>query len=385
MSFLPSPARCCAALALGLLLIPVHAGTPKIEGEDVSASLEGLRAKAGLPGIVCMAFQEGEVVAWGAAGVRAQGSEDPMTIDDPVHMGSCAKAMTSTMIAHLIEQEVLTWETTLAQAMPEFAGGVDEGYHDITIETFLKHQAGIAERRRPEIAAHHGLLQSLKGTPQEVRLKVLAQVLSTPPSPSAEGAFDYSNFGYMVAGAMVETLTKTTWEELMAKELFGPLEMTSAGIGSPSGEHVPVGHTFEDGSYQALPPGPGGALPEAMGPAGLAHCNLKDWGIFVAEHLAGERGDDGLLTAANYQRLHTDHGGSKYAAGWGLGHHIWSWGEAKTITHNGSDNTWLSLVFAIPEWDLTIMVATNCASPTANTTIEAAKKLLLKTVGFSKD
>lgn len=385
MTILPRPTRCSAALALGLFLLPLHAGTADNEGEDISAALETLRAKASLPGLVAMAIQDGEIVAWGAAGARAQGSEEPISIDDPMHMGSCAKAMTSTMVAHLIEQGVLTWETTLAEAMPEFAKRIDPGYHDVTIEAFLKHQAGIAERRRPEVAAHHGALESMQGKPKDVRLEVLALVLSTPPSPSAAGAFDYSNFGYMTAGAMVETLTKTPWDELIARELFRPLEMKSAGVGSPSGPQAPVGHTFENDTYTALPLGPGGALPEAMGPAGLIHCNLKDWGTFVAEHLAGERGDDGLLKAETYQRLHTDHRGSKYAAGWLLGHHHWGWGDAKTITHNGSDNTWLSLVFAMPEWDLTIMVASNCFSPEAGTIMEEVKQLLLKTTGFSKD
>lgn len=220
-----------------------------------------------------------------------------MTIDDPMHMGSCAKAMTATMIARLVEQQVLTWETTIAEAMPEFAKTIDPGYHTITIEALLKHQAGIAERRRPEIAAHQEALETMRGTPREVRRKIHARVLSMSPSPSAEGAFDYSNFGYMTAGAMVETLTKKTWAELMTQELFEPLEMKSAGIGSPSGPDVPVGHTIENDQLEPLPPGPGGFLPDAMGPAGLVHCTLRDWAKFVAEHMAGERDDEGLVQA----------------------------------------------------------------------------------------
>ncbi len=374
-----------SSVALGLLLGSLHADDSSPGGENLSATLEEYRAGAGVPGVVALAMQDGEVVAWGAAGVRAHGADAAMTIDDPMHMGSCAKAMTSTMIAHLIEKEVLTWETTIAEAMPELAKSIDPGYHEVTIEALLKHQAGIAERRRPEIAAHHGALRAMEGTAPEVRREILAKVLATPPSPSAEGAFDYSNFGYMTAGAMVETLTKTPWEELMAKELFGPLKMKSAGVGSPSGSDVPVGHVLEGDRFEPLPPGPRGALPDAMGPAGLVHCNLRDWSTFVAEHMAGERGDDGLLKAETYKRLHRDHGGSKYAAGWGLGRQTWSWGEGKTITHNGSDTTWYSFVLAIPEVDLTVLVATNSAGIGATALIPRVQELLLSTAGFGKD
>jgi CubicO group peptidase (beta-lactamase class C family) len=41
----------------------------------------------------------------------------------------------------------------------------------------------------------------------------------------------YSNRGYIVAGAMLERLTKRSWEELMRQRLFQPLKMTSASFG----------------------------------------------------------------------------------------------------------------------------------------------------------
>lgn len=374
-------------LALSLLCVPVHAGAGSQgvgsqEGEDLSEALDEIRVEAGLPGVVAMAIHGGEVLFWGASGVRAQGSETPITINDPMHMGSCAKAMTSTMVAHLIEQGVLSWETTIAEALPEMAKTIDEGYHGITIEALLKHQAGIAERRRTEISSHHGALAEMEGSPTEVRKQILQLVLATPPSPSAAGSFDYSNFGYMTAGLMVEQLTQKTWGELMREQLFEPLKMTSAGIGSPGGTDVPVGHLLEVDTLRPLDPGPGGALPDAMGPAGLVHCSLRDWGRFIDAHLTGARGKDGFLKSKTVKRLHRDHGGSGYAAGWVLGQHQWSGGQAKMLWHNGSDNTWMSYVAMIPEHRLTLLIATNCASPQADPAIQLLRTLLLDASGF---
>jgi CubicO group peptidase (beta-lactamase class C family) len=374
-----------STVALGLLLASLHSVRENPGGEDISAALELARAEANVPGVVAMAVQDGEVIAWGAAGERAMGKKDPLTIHDPMHLGSCTKSMTSSLVARLIEKEVLTWETTIAEAIPEFATKIDEGYHTVTIEELLKHQGGIAERRRPKVAEFHGKMAEMEGDPVDVRREVLAMVLALPRSPSAPGSFDYSNYGYMTAGAMIETITGKSWEELMVEELFKPMGMESAGIGSPSGEGVPVGHrTIGGGVHIPLKPGPGGALPDCMSPAGLAHSNLLDWSRFVGEHLAGERGEDGFLTAENYQRMHKDPGGSGYAAGWGLGKFAWSWGSGTTIEHNGSDNTWYSFVMGIPEVDLTILVAVNCAGDGAGKVTPLARDLLLTAAGFKE-
>ena len=376
------PTQLLLLIALAVSTGPLHAGGPTAVDNDISGALEPLRAAAEAPGVVAMALKDGEVVAWGAAGVRAQGSDSPIMIDDPMHLGSCAKAMTSTLIAHLIEEDVLSWDTTIAEAMPEFAKKIDAGYHGVTIEALMKHQAGIAERRRPEIQELHGPLQTMKGSPQDVRLEILAQVMATPPSPSAAGSFDYSNFGYMAAGAMVETLTETSWEELMVEMLFKPLELKSAGVGSPSGIDVPVGHTLVDEKLVALPAGPDGIVPNALGPAGLVHSNLRDWGRFVDEHLAGDQGYDGFLMAESYQRLHQDHGGSGYAAGWGVGPQELGSGTARGLTHTGSDGSWFSFVLAYPEEDLTILIAANSAGPKVGGLIRPTQKLLLTAAGF---
>jgi len=37
--------------------------------------------------------------------------------------------------------------------------------------------------------------------------------------------------GYVIVGAMIEKVTKSSWEKEIQKEIFGPLGMTSAGFG----------------------------------------------------------------------------------------------------------------------------------------------------------
>src|SRR5688572_1934976 len=97
------------------------ATTRAASAESLDDLLEPIRAKHKLPGLVAAIVEGDDVVAIGAAGVRKLGSPEPMTIDDHVHLGSCTKAMTATMLARLVERKQLTWESTVAEVFPDLA------------------------------------------------------------------------------------------------------------------------------------------------------------------------------------------------------------------------------------------------------------------------
>jgi len=375
------------ALSSALLLsTPLFAAAPprahdELEGEDLSELLVEIRAEKEVPGLVAMVILEGEVLAWGAAGVRVAGEDEPMSIHDPIHLGSCSKAMTSTLAATLVEAELLRWESTLGELLPELAGDIDPAYRSVTLEELLQHRGGIAERRRPEVAALHQNLAQLEGSAVETRLEILTRVLQHAPQPPSPTGYDYSNFGYMTAGMMMEAVTRKPYEELMVERLFTPLKMESAGIGSPHGEGVPVGHRLKGKRWEPLPPGPGGALHRALGPAGLLHSNLEDWGRFLAEHVRGEKGESEFLSVASYERMHADPG-SGYGAGWLLGRHRRGDGEAPSLAHNGSDGTWHSLCLVVPEAELIVMSAANASNTAGDSATRLAQNLMLRCAGF---
>ncbi len=325
---------------------------------DVSADLEKLRAASDLPGMACMAVRNGKLVGFGVAGVRSVKTKEKIEIDDPFHMGSCTKAMTSTLAAVLIEQGKLSWGTTIADGLPKLAKDFHPRYHDVTIELLLRHQGGIAERANPQLSGLVKKFPALKGTPVEQRREIASMVLKGAPTKPIGKGMEYSNYGYMTAAAILERISGRSWEELMVAEVFKPMGLKSAAIGSPPGKHHPVGHQKKDGKWQALDLGPGGQLPECMSPAGLVHMNLRDWATFVTQHIQGHKGSDkGLISSKSFRRLHTDTGKSGYVAGWGIGKRPWAKGEI--WTHAGSDGTWFSVVWAAPKLDLVLLAVSN--------------------------
>src|SRR5204862_5153861 len=102
-----------------------------------------IRERFHVPGMVGAVVHGDRVVAVGAAGVRRADLPDPITVDDQVHIGSCTKAMTATLLARLVEEKRLNWTSTVGDVFPEMAGAFDPDSRDITLEQLLTHRSGL--------------------------------------------------------------------------------------------------------------------------------------------------------------------------------------------------------------------------------------------------
>ncbi len=155
----------------------------------------------------------------------------------------------------------------------------------------------------------------------EQRRQLVAEILASPPVHEKGTAFLYSNAGYVVAGAALERLTGTPWEELVREQVLAPLGLRSAGFGAPgtaSAVDQPYGHLNPIGATRPphpMPPGPLADNPLFLGPAGTLHLSIDDLAAYLREHMNGESGAGTLLSAESYRRLHRAVG-DRYALGW---------------------------------------------------------------------
>lgn len=349
-------------LAALLVLAPAHpvrAGEPKYD--DLSAFLEPLRANAGLPALAAAVVMGGKIKTVGAVGVRKFGAKAPVTVDDRFHLGSCTKAITATLIAKLVEDGKLTWNTTPAEVFPELSESINEGFRSVTIRHLLCHRAGLPGESSPPGMT---LLQvhALPGSSRQQRLEYARLMLAAPPAYAAGSKYVYSNAGYAIAGAMAERVMDQPWETLMAEQVFGPLGITSAGfgaMGSPGKIDQPWQHRLVDGKMLPIGPAPLADNPPAIGPAGTVHMNVADWARFVADHVNEGRKKGRLLKPVTYRTIHKAPFGGEYAYGWIVAPRPWAKGDA--LTHAGSNNSNYAVVWAAPKRGFAVLVMTNVA------------------------
>jgi len=339
---------------------------------NLQAVLEEIRAEAELPALAGMLIVGDEIVEIAATGVRTLGDPTPVTMDDKWHIGSNTKAMTATLAGIFVERGLIEWSTTIEDVFPELRGQIRSEFLDVRLDELLSHTAGVSNNffETPFWATSRETEAPLK----EQREVWVPQLLSLEPGAS-RGAFAYSNSGYVVAGAMLERLTGESWERLMQREIFQPLGMNGAGFGPPGDPEAaadqPRGHQGQGNSARPVY----ADNPPALGPAGTVHVSLPQHAHFLIAHMKGAQGEDGIVTAATFKKLHTPFPESNYAQGWGVAEREWARGS--TLTHNGSNTMWFHTVWVAPERDIAIAAATNIAGENAPGAVDRAVGAIL--------
>jgi D-alanyl-D-alanine carboxypeptidase len=316
---------------------------------------ESARSESGAPAVGILRWQDGELRI-GVAGIREQGEEAQVTVDDLWHIGSNTKSMTATLVARLAEQGVISWDDTIGDVLGAQIETINPQFEGLNFRHLLSHRSGIASNVNM-VQMFQFRAQQVSGRAMgEQRIDYAAAVLGGDAAATPVEAFLYSNAGYVVAATMLEQITGESWEDLLTREVFNPLDMTSAGFGSPGTAETidqPRGHVRGMlGGLSARTPGPTADNPLVMGPAGTVHASLGDMAKYMSMHLAGARGEDTTyLSRESWQILHTAPFDGDYAMGWGV--------RGDTLLHAGSNTMWLVQFILNPDENLAVAVAFN--------------------------
>jgi CubicO group peptidase (beta-lactamase class C family) len=351
---------------------------PAVGDPAVTQALKPIRQKFNVPAMAAAVVTSDGIRFAGAVGVRKRGTEIPVGLNDLWHLGSDGKAMTSTLIARLVERGQLKWDSTLGEVFPDLAPQMNPVFQKVTLLELLSHRAGLP--------ANLNLADYLGSDARSLRLRAVREELAKQPQSAPGSTFAYSNLGYIIAAAVVEKVTGKPWESEIADEVFHPLQMKSAGFGgtgTPGQIDQPWPHT-EDG-LPTSENGPDMDNPPVMGPAGRVHCSIQDWARFVQDQLRGARGESALLKPESYQTLQTPPFGGDYGLGWIVVTRSWAGGKA--LNHSGDNTMNFANVWVAPQKNLAILVCVNQSGDTAfKATDEAVGALigLLKKQDSSK-
>jgi CubicO group peptidase (beta-lactamase class C family) len=358
-----------AILPFGGLAAGKDAPRPLPAPRTLNELLEPIRAKHKLPALAAAVVATEGIQAIGATGVRRAGHDEPVTINDLWHLGSCTKAMTATLVARLVEQGKLRWTTSLGETFPELKKTMDPAWPAVTLEQLLRNRGGA-----PQDSVLGDLYEQLrqhKGTPSQARRLLLERVLKHAPDYPPGSKMQYSNANFVIAGHVAEVVVGVPWEDLIRREVFEPLGITSAGFGAPGhaggGADEPWGHE----AGKPVVPGPDADNPVVIGPAGNVHMSLGDWGRFIRAHLLAARGEPvtgmeakPLLTPESWRKLHAAPADGDYAMGWMVLTRPWAKGDRPgdsgyVLTHKGSNTLWFCVTWLAPERGFAVLVTSN--------------------------
>lgn len=175
--------------------------------------------------------------AWGLAD-RAAGT--PVTLDTRFRLGSMNKMFTAVAVLQLVEAGRLSLEGSVGQSLP---GYPNADIAKVTIRQLLTHAGGTGDIFGPAFDQHR---RSLKTHDDYVRLYG-ARGPTHPPGQ----AHEYSNYGYVLLGAIIERASGLAYEDYVARHVFAPAGMHDTGA-LPEDVDVPGrarAYTRKDGAW----------------------------------------------------------------------------------------------------------------------------------------
>ncbi len=190
---------------------------------ELSRWVETAMKELGVPGVSIGLVQDGKVVFADGFGVKELGKKDKPNGDTLYMIASNTKALTTLMLAKLVDEKKLTWETPVTELLPSFK----LGDADTTRQVLIKHL----------ICACTGLprqdfewLFQFKGVTPDGAMQTLATV--QPTSKFGE-MFQYSNLlagaaGFVGGHVLYPKLELgAAYDEAMRTKVFEPLGMKS--------------------------------------------------------------------------------------------------------------------------------------------------------------
>jgi CubicO group peptidase (beta-lactamase class C family) len=170
-----------------------------------------------VPGIaIAVVFQDKAVYAKGF-GVRDVNTRQPIDADTVFQLASVSKSIASTVVAELVGEGKITWDSKLSVLDPIFEMFDPWVTREITVRDMYAHRSGLP--------AHAGdLLEDLGFT----RAEILYRLRYQHPDSSFRSHYAYTNFGITEGGTAAARAYGLEWEAAANEKLYKPLGMTSA-------------------------------------------------------------------------------------------------------------------------------------------------------------
>ena len=262
----------------------------------------------------------------GVAGVRRLGQSAPLQSTDLMCIGSNTKAMSACVIARLVADGRVRWDTTILDALPDLAGELRGEYATVTLAHLLDHKGGMLaftgmegdeERFMADLSARNETLpDTLSGRRRFFARWLVSQAVPAGVTPTRD--FHYSNAGYALAACMLEALTARSFEAHFEEYMVQSLGVQGTWQHpSAVSAQQPNGHTGRAGALRAYAPEDVDteAWLAVIAPAGGWACRPDDYCTWLRWHLLALQGQDTPLPGTYVQRL-KGMGSQEYALGW---------------------------------------------------------------------
>ncbi len=376
-----------------LLTLPLFAAPARFTEPDRVARLkaalpaiEQLFARAheqlGVPGSAWGVVIDGELVLAKAYGLRDAQTKDPVTAATAFRIASMTKSFTAAAVLKLRDEGKLSLEDPVEKYLPEFKnyGYPTSDSAPIRVRQLLSHGAGFPEDNpwgdRQLAIPDATLKQWVKD--------------GIPFSTTPDTAFEYSNYGFALAGQIVQKVSGMSYREYIESRILKPLGLTASslepGVIAPSARAT--GHGRKADGFFEIPSLAHGSF-GAMGGLVTTVPDLAKWVAFQLSAFPSRDGEDaGPVRRSSLREMQRLQRQSNFVAdrgrattggyGYGLGVST-DCRFAHIVGHGGGLPGFGSYMMWLPEYGVGMVAMTNLTYQGPAGILSQAFDLLAKT------
>ncbi|MEN8249351.1 MAG: serine hydrolase [Bacteroidota bacterium] len=251
-------------------------------------------------------------------------------------VASVSKPITAVAIMQLMEEGLLSLDDTVFGSngiLNEYTSTSDMRINNITIYHLLHHLGGW--REKPMFNSLH-VASQMGTTPPPDQSVFIEYMMGKDLKADPGTSYEYSNFGYLVLGRLIEKISGKSYEDYVAENIFNPTAATSFVLAKnkPEAQDPEEAYYFSfatgesiygDGNQLPLPYG--GFDIEAMDSHGGWVCTASDLARF-ATSVDGYTSRPDIIAGSTRQLMITPSAYSNYAKGWSVGYNnMWHVGS----------------------------------------------------------
>jgi len=330
--------------------------------KEFETQVKGMMKDFNVPGMAIGIVRKNKVLYKGAYGVRSKKTNKPVTFDTQFAIGSTSKAFTATALGILKDKGLIGWDKPIkSHYIPSFELSDSTATNLTTIRDLLLHRVGLPR--------HESVWHGTSFTREELfqNMKYLDF------SSSFREVVRYQNLMYMTAGYVSGQVTGSSWESVVSKNIFLPLEMNNSNFSITDMKktsdfaypHMTINQEVVQVPHRNV---------DAIGPAGSINSSVNDMVKWVQLQLSnGKFQENKLIEPKTLNEIHRGQEVSniinvdKIWSEFGIEHYGLGWVDQtfygkRMIYHSGSIDGFLSFVAFLPDLDKGIVVLANSDS-----------------------
>ncbi|MGX7668367.1 serine hydrolase [Flavobacterium pedocola] len=192
----------------------------QITAPEVDALVEKTMKSFDVPGIAVAIVKDGKVIHSKGYGVKSIITKQKVDENTLFGIASNSKAFTAAALAILVDEGKLNWDDKVKKYIPEFKMYNEYVTNEFTIRDLLTHRSGLG------LGA--GDLMIWPDGHDFTSKDIINNIQYLKPVSAFRTKYDYDNLLYVIAGEVIERVSKQSWAEFVENRIMKPLEMNNS-------------------------------------------------------------------------------------------------------------------------------------------------------------